>query len=351
LQLGAAAVITGGVILFFSQGRLQTLPAWTMVTIIAGIVSLGLASRSYSMLFERLIFGNRLEAREAFARVVENRNGVIAVTQQGAVFGGGVYDGSFNIDPTNDVNFIVRAYALSAFAPAPKRMFVLGLASGSWAQILANHPQLESMDIVEINPGHLRLVPQYREVRSLLQNPKVHLHIDDARRWLVAHPEARYDAIVANISYYWRDHSSYLLSLEFLGLVRQHLNSGGVYYYNTTESDDAIATGLHIFPYGLRVLNFLAVSDSPIVVDKNRWAAVLRQYKIDGVPSFNPADPKTERILAAYMALADTMKERPRFLGMETSDSLNARLGRRLIFTDDNMGWEWRSQDIQIPWH
>jgi hypothetical protein len=36
---------------------------------------------------------------------------------------------------------------------------------------------------------------------------------------------------------------------------------------------------------------------------------------------------------------------------MEYSSSLNARLGHRLIFTEDNMGWEWRSGDIQIPWH
>ena len=41
----------------------------------------------------------------------------------------------------------------------------------------------------------------------------------------------------------------------------------------------------------------------------------------------------------------------PRFLDMEYSSSLNARLGHRLIFTEDNMGWEWRSGDIQIPWH
>ena len=84
----------------------------------------------------------------------------------------------------------------------------------------------------------------------------------------------RYDAIVANDSYYWRDHSSHLLSVEFLQLVRKHLNPGGVYFFNTTESDDAIATGLHVFPYGLRVINFLAVSDSPIVVDKQHWLDV-----------------------------------------------------------------------------
>lgn len=360
LQLAMAAAVTGALILFFAHGQLRTLPAWAIAAVLVAFIAVPMGLRGYSNLFERLIFGTRPEAKESFAHVIENRNGVIAATQaeavfgaggQEAVFGGGVYDGSFNVDPTNDVNYVVRAYALSAFAPTPKRMFVLGLASGSWAQILANHPQLESMDIVEINPGHLRLIPQYQEVRSLLQNPKVHVYIDDARRWLVAHPEAHYDAIVANGSYYWRDHSSYLLSAEFLELVRQHLNPGGVYYYNTTESDDAIMTGLHVFPYGLRVLNFMAVSDSPIAVDKARWMAILREYKIDGVPVFNTTNPKAALTLAAYMVLADTVEENPAFLGMETSDSLKARLGRRYIYTDDNMGAEWRSWGVEIPWH
>jgi len=54
--------------------------------------------------------------------------------------------------------------------------------------------------------------------------------------------------------------------------------------------------------------------------------------------------------LAAYIALIDTLNEPPRFLGMESSDSLRTRLGRRLIITDNNMGLEWRSNP-SIAWH
>jgi hypothetical protein len=347
-----AAVVTGALVLFFTQGSFRKPPLWAGVLIILIVVAVSVASRYYTLIFERLIFGTRPEASEPFAHVVENRYAVTAVTKEGAVFGGGVYDGNFNVDPINDVNYVVRPYSLSAFVAAPKRIFVIGLASGSWAQILANHPQLESMDVVEINPGHLKLIPQYPEVRSLLANPKVHIHIDDARRWLVAHPAERYDAIVSNSTFYWRDHNSYLASTEYMELVRAHLNRGGVYCYNTTESDDAMATGLKVFPYALRILNLLAVSDSPITVDKQRWMTILRTYKIDGVPVFNEANPQSARTISAYMGLADTLNDnRPRFLGMESSESLRSRLRNRLIFTDDNMGWEWRSESVQIPWH
>jgi spermidine synthase len=165
-------------------------------------------------------------------------------------------------------------------------------------------------------------------VRSFLENPKVHVYVDDGRRWLVAHPEARYDAIIANNSFNWRDHSTGLLSVEYLKQIREHLNPGGVYYFNSTESDETIATALQVFPYGLRVINFAAVSDSPIHIDKDRWMGILRSYKMDGRTVFDPANPAAERVLAAYMVLADTVNPPPRFLGMESADSLRRRAQR-----------------------
>jgi hypothetical protein len=187
-------------------------------------------------------------------------------------------------------------------------------------------------------------------VQSFLQNPKVHVYADDGRRWLLAHPQARYDAIVTNTSYNWRDHSSVLLSAEFFELARKHLNPGGVYYFNTTESDETIATALRVFPYGMRVINCLAVSDSPMSIDKDRWISILRRYSIDGKTMFDPMDPAAPKMLAGYMALAETLKEPPRFLGLESSDSLRLRTAKRLVITDDNMGLEW-SSSFTVPWH
>jgi spermidine synthase len=350
LGLGMLAVLLGSAVLIFSKGKTEMPPAWALLLIAASFVAVPASSGLYSLLFERLIFGNRSEARIAFAHVVENRNGVIGVTQDRAVFGGGVYDGYFNVDPIHDSNLVVRAYALSAFCPAPRRILVIGLASGSWGQILANHPQVETLDAVEINPGYLQLIPQYPMVQSFIKNPKVHVYADDGRRWLLAHPEARYDAIVTNTSYNWRDHSSVLLSADFFQLARAHLNPGGIYYFNTTESDETIATALHVFPYGLRVINFVAVSDSPMAVDKDHWMSILRRYTIDGKTMFDPIDPAAQKMLAGYMALADTLKEPPRFLGLESSDSLRLRTAKRLIITDDNMGLEW-SSNFTVPWH
>jgi SAM-dependent methyltransferase len=185
------------------------------------------------------------------------------------------------------------------------------------------------------------LIAQYSEVRSLLHNPKVHIYIDDARRWLLAHPDIKHDAIVANTSFHWRDHSSQLLSTEFLQIVKQHLLPGGIYYFNTTESADVFVTGLHEYNYGLRVISCLMVSDSPIVLDKGRLLSVLNQYEVDGKKMFDASTPRGQLVLAAYNAFADSVKEPPRVLGMESGNSLAKRLGPRRLITDDDMGAEW----------
>jgi spermidine synthase len=343
LQLAFAAVATGSVILILSPAKLRISLQKTIAMAVVAFFAIGVASRCYSKLFERLTFGPLADRIAPLAHVVENRNGVIEVTRDGAVFGNGVYDGYFNVDPTHDVNLVVRAYALSAFHPAPKHILMIGLSSGSWAQILVNHPQAESLDVIEINPGYLQLIPQYPAVSSLLRNPRVHVYLDDGRRWLLAHPEAHYDAIIMNTSFYWRDHSSDLLSTDFLKIVRQHLNPAGVYYYNTTGSEDVVATGLRVFPYGLRVVNFLAVSDSPIDFNEARWMSVLRQYKIDNRAVFDCSSADSEATLSAYADLARELDKSHAFQSIETSESLNRRLGNRLIITDSNMGWEWRA--------
>src|SRR5262249_8797369 len=151
------AVLTGILVLLFSKARFSWPPPWAAALALAALVSVGLAPRVYALLFERLIFGARAPASIPFAHVVENRNGVVAVTQDAAVYGSGVYDGHFRIDPNYDLNLVVRAFVLGAYNPAPRRMLMIGLASGSWAQIFVNHPRLETLDIVEINPGYLNL--------------------------------------------------------------------------------------------------------------------------------------------------------------------------------------------------
>jgi hypothetical protein len=90
------------------------------------------------------------------------------------------------------------------------------------------------------------------------------------------------------------------------------------------------------------VLNFLAVSDSVLNVDKQRWSAVLAEYRIDGCPVFDSSNPATPPLLEKYMTLADSVSKPPTDHAIENSVSMKERIKNPLIITDDNMGWEWR---------
>lgn len=279
----------------------------------------------------------------SFRDVVETRSGVISVSKDGTVFGGGVYDGRFNTDLVHDTNGIVRAFAIAELHPNPAEVLMIGLSSGSWAQVIANHTAVKRMTAVEINPGYLRLIDRYPVVSGLLRNPKFHVDIDDGRRWLFSHPGAKFDLIVMNTTYHWRSNVSNLLSVEFLKLAREHLQPGGILFYNTTDSDEALLTGATVFPYSVRVWNFIAVSDSPIPIDKDHWEEQLTSYAIEGMPVFNLSDPAQRNRLEEVISILDSINlpDQPHERGMEWGESMRLRLKGRRLITDDNMGQEW----------
>lgn len=296
-------------------------------------------------LMDAMLYKSLLGRLPPLVRVVENRDGIIAVSGDGTVFGGGAYDGRFSIDPVHDVNGIIRPFSLSLFHPHPRDVLMIGLASGSWAQVVAGNPEVAHFTIVEINPGYLPLIREQREVASLLDNPKVSIVIDDGRRWLKRHPQARFDAVVANTTYHFRANATNVLSREFNAMIRAHLKPGGIYMFNATDSLRAARTGCESFAHGYRVLNNLVLSDAPFDLDAARWRANLLATRIDGRPALDVRRPLDRAALENMLSLprdaerpgADARKAR-----LESCASVLARTQGLRTITDDNMGTEWR---------
>jgi spermidine synthase len=256
-----------------------------------------------------------------------------------------MYDGRFNTDLKHDSNGIVRPYALSLFHPAPRHVLMIGLSSGSWAQVIANNPEVASLTVVEINPGYLELVGRAPEVASVLANPKVTVVTDDGRRWLRLNPGRKFDVIVSNTTWHFRANVTNLLSAEFLELVRDHLEPGGVFFYNTTGADRVQRTGCLAFAHGGRFTNHMAVSASPIAWDFARWRRTLEAYRIDGKAVFDLANAGDRAVLDHLMAMAASLAPgaaRDADSPIEPCPDILARTAGKRIVTDDNMGSEWR---------
>jgi hypothetical protein len=183
----------------------------------------------------------------------------------------------------------------------------------------------------------------------VLTNPKIDIQIDDGRRWLRRHPERTADLLVMNTSYHWRAHMTNLLSTEFMEMARAHLRPGGIFFFNTTSSDDVQKTAMTAYPYGLRIINFVAVSDSPFSLDKDRWRDLLAHYVINGRPCIDTSTPDGQKLLDELASMPDTMRmggQKP--WGMETRESILARTQGATLITDDNMVAEFR-QPLRFP--
>ncbi|MBM4342085.1 MAG: hypothetical protein FJ100_01715 [Deltaproteobacteria bacterium] len=299
-------------------------------------------------LYERLMWKKKYQGQQ-FAHVVENRSGVITVSQDGAIYGGGMYDGVFNTDVVHDRNLIVRAYALAGLPRNTGKVLMIGLSSGSWAQVVAHLPGVTDLTVVEINPGYPELVAKFPEVQSLLKNPKVHLVFDDGRRWLRAHPKERFDTVLQNTTWHWRGNITDLLSMEYLQLVKDHLNPGGLFVYNTTWSETAQKTGCGAFKHGLRIINFMYLSDEPVALDRDRWRAELEKIVVDGRKIFDLANPQHRGRLDEILRLADQSTYGPDGGQAETCAKLVERTLHTPFVTDDNMLTEWTRKWYQVP--
>jgi spermidine synthase len=337
----AGLALALGVLLIARPSR-RELGRGAALVAVAAVAVVGLGPSLYRDAYEKMQLGPRYDPARPFAHVVETRSGVITVSADGEVYGGGAYDGVFRVDLRDDRNGIYRAFALGAFAPAPRQVLMIGLASGSWARVVAAFPTVERLTIVEINPGYLQLMKLYAGGEALLANPKVQIVIDDGRRWLQRHPEASFDLVVQNTTWHWRAHTTDLLSREYLELVRTHLATGGIFYFNTTHSPNAQKTAVTVFPYALRVSNFVAASDAPLTFDGQRWRTFLTPFRLEGRPVFDAASASDRALLEQVLALADEVDRGSTTRGVETRAHMLARLADTELVTDDNMRVEWR---------
>lgn len=283
----------------------------------------------------------------SFKQVVETKSGVITITQNDRVYGGGVYDGLFNTDLIADNNGIVRPYMLSAFHPEPKRVLMIGLATGSWAQVIANHPALEQLVVVEINPGYSEIVAGNAVVSSLLTNDKVDIRIDDGRRYMQRNAAEKFDLIIMNTTFHWRAYAANLLSQDFLKIVLSRLNDGGIAFYNSTNSMNVQKTGAATCPYSLRFQNHMLCGNEEITVDTQRLEDVLWSYEIDGVRQHDLGNELHRNRIAEIIGMFDASRygfnTATDFTTypFENTQSILDRTKDNFIITDDNMGDEW----------
>ena len=309
----------------------------------------------YLQLPERLRDGPSYSALTPFSRVVQNRSGVLAVRpgEQGdKMYGGGIYDGTFNVNVVSNGNDVRRAFLIGALHPRPRRVLEIGLATGSWTWVLKSHEAVESITVVEINRGYEQIIQSYPLQREVLASPKVTLHYDDGRRWLMRNPEERFDFVLMNTTYHWRSNMTNLLSREFMLLVRAHLAPGGVLYFNTTRDEDAGRTAASVFEHVTGYATFIAASDHPFDMSVAERRENLLRFTRAGRSLYEQEGGEGMALLDT-MASTDFSERAPAYranpdLQVITDDNMLPEFKR--IFADSAIGDLYRWHGPERSW-
>ncbi|MBI4951403.1 MAG: fused MFS/spermidine synthase [Myxococcales bacterium] len=111
--------------------------------------------------------------------------------------------------------------------PATRRVMVIGLGTGATAGWLAAVPEIERVDVVEIEPAIARVARDCAAAnRDVLDSPKLALSYGDAREVLLTTRE-RYDLVFSEPSNPYRAGIASLFTREFYAAVKGRLRPGG----------------------------------------------------------------------------------------------------------------------------
>ncbi|WP_186511219.1 methyltransferase domain-containing protein [Caenimonas sedimenti] len=276
--------------------------------------------------------------------VVENRHGIVTIFPgelgDDVVYGGNVYDGRTNLDPQRNTNGLERPLLMAALHPEPKRVLMVGLSIGTWLAIVREFPGVETIDVVEINPGYVQAAQAYPAQAAAMRDPRVNVVIDDARRWLRHRPERKYDMVIMNTTLHWRSNASLLLSSEFLRLIRSHMAPGAVLTFNATSSGDAFLTAARVFPHAYRYRNFVYAADFDFRPRKDapRTREVYANLRLDGQPFFTPGSAAIDVFMRIPFLTVDLAQNAAGRRFEEVTDYnmiTEFKYGRKLYFWPD----------------
>jgi predicted membrane-bound spermidine synthase len=171
-----------------------------------------------------------------------------------------------------------------AIHPGLERALVIGYGIGNTAAALTAADELKRIDVVDVSADTLELARRIRPggSRHPLDDPRLHVHVDDGRYFLESTPE-RFDLITGEPPPPVMAGVVNLYTREYFALLRERLNEGG------------IAT------YWLPVMNISAATTKSIVRafcdafdDCSLWHGSARNFMLMGTRGAGRSGPVDE---------------------------------------------------------
>lgn len=198
---------------------------------------------------------------------------------------------------------------------------VIGLASGITLGATTLHPELERIDVVEIEPSIREATEFFRHVNhDALYDPRVRLLANDGRNQLLLTPPGTYDIIICEPSNPWLTGVSNLFTLEFFEMGKTRLAPGGVwaqwvqmYGMDGRDLKSVMRTFATAFPFAHTFATIedadlvMIGSDRPLQLDR-ATAAALRTRTPALTADFEQVDLHDEwSLLSTWLFSRDQM--------------------------------------------
>ncbi len=253
-----------------NQNSIPTLPPWQVFE---------MAMKQYDLLY----YDTGVSATVA---VMERSDGVKFLTINGKT------DASTGKKSDMATQVMIAQLPL-LFHENPDKVLVVGLGSGITAGSVLTH-DIRMVDCAELSPSVIKAARFFNKANhGALDDKRLRIVPRDARNMLLT-TEERYDVIISQPSNPWISGESSLFSLEWYKLVRQHLESGGLFLqwlpaYLMSEKDlkiivhtlRSVLPNLTVWTSGsLGDLIFIAKKSRPLRIDYQQVLQKLEKKSV-----------------------------------------------------------------------
>jgi spermidine synthase len=230
------------------------------------------------------------------------------------------------------VRFYQEAVEAMSFSRSVTNPLIIGYGTGSTTEAVAKSHDVARITVVELNDTLMRNLRQIPLFQDLLGDPRIHLLIEDGRRYLLTRETILYDMILLDPLRTTTAYSNNLYSKEFFDLVRTRLRPGGVLMLWLDEFKVLPRTVASVFDH-VRLYNYFLIASADEFHDHpERRRQIMSQFpeplreKIKDTPPIYLGDRAfILRNTQGYPINQDWKPRTEYYLGSSLSNLLNIR--------------------------
>jgi spermidine synthase len=210
----------------------------------------------------------------------------------------------------------IQAHLAMLLHPSPERVLQIGFGSGGTCYSVSQHKSVTDIDCVELCNGVIEAARYFIPANHrVLENPKVHLSIEDARNYILA-TSNRYDLILSDSIHPTYAGNGTLYSRDYFLLCKDKLKKNGyvsfwmpMYLLSKRDYKTIIKTFQSVFPYvtiwyvnnAIEAYSIVIGRNEPITIDVAQLKRKLQDPQLAG--DLAQIDVKDEFDILSYFLM------------------------------------------------